>query len=190
MGIKITSKILAKLQFSSTFSFYFNPLDSAPNFSLKLWYTCCKHHWPLPLFGGVVVFSGFDHGLGSQSHQKANYLCSILIHMSNMWIKGISWSGRCPSIYLSVLHNTSCNFGCYVQTFLPVSFIPATLTDSIDLCPSLSFSVTLTLARGLKMSTKQTLLTSCTLFNWLGWNVMMAWSGFVKCHYITFYWFV
>ena len=81
-------------------------------------------------------------------------------------------SGVCAS----VLHGK--NIGHYGQTCQPNSFIPAMFVGTIDSCHFISLSMTLTLAGGHKVSTKQNLFASFsgTLLNWMGWN-LRRWSN-------------
>ena len=75
------------------------------------------------------------------------------------------------------------NVGHYAQTFQQSSFIPAMLTGAIDFYHFIPLSLTLTLARGHTVSTKQNLLKFfgffCIFFqlNGVKYGIVMKYSS-------------
>ena len=99
----------------------------------------------------------------------------FLIHISIMWISVMShfllagWSSI-HTEWQKLHHWTLCRN----------IFIPAKLRGTIGFYHIRPLSLTLTLAGGHKVSTKQNLLAlfSHALFNWFGWNLIWCWSNF------------
>ena len=100
------------------------------------------------------------------------------IMVDTFWSIWVTWV-YVLIIRLAILSGRNFNIGHYTQTFQPNFFIPAMLIGTTDFYHIILLSVTLTLAWGCKVSTKQNLLASFsrTLCNWSGWNLVWCWSS-------------